>query len=92
MKIDVEHVARLARLGLNDKEKELFSKQLGDILSYAENLNKLEIKDIPGTSHAIPLKNVLREDIAVKFEDVESILANAPEVEDHMFKVPRIME
>lgn len=92
MKIDVDHVAKLARLGLSDKEKELFSKQLGEILSYAENLNKLDIKDIPPTSHAIPMKNVLREDKAIKCEDIEAIIANGPEVEDHMFRVPRIME
>ncbi len=92
MKIDVEHVARLARLGLSDKEKELFAKQLGDILSYAENLNKLNIKDVEPTSHAIPMKNVLREDKAEKYDDIEAIMANGPEVEDHMFRVPRIME
>lgn len=92
MKIDVEHVAKLARLGLTDKEKELFSKQLGDILTYANNLGKLDLKNVPPTSQAIPMKNVLREDIAVPFKDLNAILANGPEVEDHMFRVPKIIE
>lgn len=92
MKIDVEHVARLARLGLTDKEKELFAKQLGDILKYAENLNKLDIKGVPPTSHAIPMKNVMREDVIEKCEDIDAILRNGPEIEDNMFRVPRIME
>ena len=92
MKIDIEQVAKLARIGLNDKEKEVFSKQLNDILSYAENLNKLDIKNVPPTSHAIPMKNVLRDDVAVKCDDLDGILANGPEIEDNMFRVPRIME
>ena len=92
MDINVEHVARLARLGLTDKEKELFRKQLGDILQYAENLNKLEIKDVPPTSQAIPMKNVLREDVVEQTDDIDAIMANGPEVEDNMFRVPRIME
>ena len=92
MKIDVEHVARLARLGLTEKEKILFGEQLGNILQYAENLNKLDINDIPPTSHAIPMKNVLREDVIDQTDDIEAILANGPEVEENMFRVPRIME
>lgn len=92
MKIDVDHVAKLARLGLSDKEKETFGKQLGDILKYADNLGKLDLKDVPPTSHAIPMKNVMREDIAEPCNDIEAILANGPEVENNMFRVPRIME
>jgi aspartyl-tRNA(Asn)/glutamyl-tRNA(Gln) amidotransferase subunit C len=92
MKIDVEQVAKLARLGLSDQEKELFGQQLSAILEYAEVLNKLDTKNTPPTSHAIPMKNVLREDKVVGCDDVEAILANAPEAENHMFKVPRILE
>ncbi len=92
MDINVEHVAKLARLGLSEEEKALFSKQLGNILDYAKNLEKLDLKDVPPTSHAIPMKNVLRKDIAKKHDDVASILKNGPETEDNMFKVPRIME
>lgn len=90
--MDIEHIARLARLGLSDQEKELFSKQLSDILHYAENLTKLDLKNIPSTSHAIPMKNVLREDDAIPCADISPILANGPDVEGNMFKVPRIIE
>jgi aspartyl-tRNA(Asn)/glutamyl-tRNA(Gln) amidotransferase subunit C len=92
MKIDVEHVARLARLGLSQKEKELFAQQLSAILEYAEVLKKLDTKNVPPTSHAIPMKNVLREDKVIACENVEDILANAPDEEEHMFKVPKILE
>jgi aspartyl-tRNA(Asn)/glutamyl-tRNA(Gln) amidotransferase subunit C len=92
MQIDVEHVARLARLGLTEAEKKLFSRQLSAILEYADNLKKLDTKDIPPTSHAIPMKNVFREDKVIPCDHAADILANAPEEEAHMFKVPRILE
>ena len=91
-KKDVEHVAKLARLGLSEPEKELFAKQLSAILDYAAILNKLDTKNVPPTSHAIPMKNVLREDKAIPYQNTEDILANAPDREGNMFRVPRIME
>ena len=90
--MDVEKVAKLARLGLTEDEKKLFGKQLNDILSYAENLKQLNTDNVPPTSHAIPMKNVLREDKAVPCTNTEDILTNAPEQDENMFKVPRIME
>jgi aspartyl-tRNA(Asn)/glutamyl-tRNA(Gln) amidotransferase subunit C len=91
-KKDVEHVAKLARLGLSEEEKELFTKQLSEILDFAKNLQKLDTKNIPPTSHAIPMKNVLREDKVIPCKNVNDIMANAPEKENNMFKVPRIVE
>jgi aspartyl-tRNA(Asn)/glutamyl-tRNA(Gln) amidotransferase subunit C len=78
-KKDVEHVAKLARLGLSEEEKDLFAKQLSAILEYAENLKQLNTKDIPPTSHAIPMKNVFREDKVVPCQNPEDIIVNAPE-------------
>jgi aspartyl-tRNA(Asn)/glutamyl-tRNA(Gln) amidotransferase subunit C len=92
MQIDVEHVARLARLGLSEEEKSLFAKQLSAILAYADNLKKLNTDNVPPTSHAITMKNILREDKVIPCQDIKAIMANAPEAENHMFKVPRIIE
>jgi aspartyl-tRNA(Asn)/glutamyl-tRNA(Gln) amidotransferase subunit C len=92
MQIDVEHVARLARLGLSAEEKKLFAAQLSAILEFAANLNKLDTKDVAPTAHAIPLRNVLREDKVVRCENVEAILANAPSAAEGMFRVPKIVE
>ena len=91
-KKEVEHVARLARLGLNEDEKELLAKQLSTILDYADILKKLDTKDVPPTSHAIPMKNIFREDKAEPCLETEEILNNAPDQEEHMFKVPKIIE
>lgn len=92
MQIDVEHVARLGRLGLSEEEKKLFAKQLSAILEYADILKNLDTENVPPTSHAIPMKNVFREDKVVPCENVDDILANAPEEEGRMFRVPRIIE
>lgn len=92
MKIDVEHVAKLARLGLSPEEKKLFGEQLSAILEFADKLKELDTSHVLPASHAIPMKNVLREDKAIPCENIEDILANAPDEEAHMFRVPRIME
>ncbi len=92
MEIDVTRVARLARLGLTADEEKLFAKQLSAILDYAASLQKLETDSVPPSAHAIPLKNVFREDAAVPWQETGAIMANAPEQEDHMFKVPKILE
>ena len=89
---DVEHAAILARLGLTDDEKKKFTEQLSGILEYAETINKLDTKNTAPTSHAIPMKNVFREDKVSVFEDRRSMIANAPEEEKDMFSVPKIME
>ena len=92
MKIDVDHIARLARLGLSEAEKKIFEEQLSAILSYADILNRIDTANIAATSHAIPMKNVMREDKAIVCPNTRDILANAPEREKNMFKVPKIIE
>lgn len=89
---DVEHVSTLARLGLSEQEKKLFTEQLSKILDHAETINKLDTKNTPPTSHAIPMKNVFREDKVVPCDDVRAIMDNAPESQENMFTVPKIME
>ncbi len=89
---DVEHVARLARLALTEEEKTLFAGQLNDILAHAVKLGELDTADIPPTSHAVPLQNVLRPDISRPSYAKESMLANAPSTQAGFFRVPRIME
>lgn len=89
---DVEHVAKLARLGLSDAEKDKFTGQLSSILDYADKINELKTDGVPPTPHPLPLTNVFRDDIVKPCDDVESIMKNAPLQEDHMFLVPRMFE
>jgi aspartyl-tRNA(Asn)/glutamyl-tRNA(Gln) amidotransferase subunit C len=89
---DVEHVAKLARLELNDEEKQVFTEQLNNILKYAEQLNSLDTEGIEPTSHAMPLVNVMREDNKHISLPLDEVFLNAPEEEEGQFKVPAVLE
>ncbi|MCD7740433.1 MAG: Asp-tRNA(Asn)/Glu-tRNA(Gln) amidotransferase subunit GatC [Candidatus Gastranaerophilales bacterium] len=87
---DVKHVAKLARLELTEDEINKYSKQLGDILKYVEQMNEVDTTGIEPMPHAIPVYNVMREDI-VKYEETkEEMMANAPFEENGFFRVPKI--
>ena len=92
MKMDIEKVARLARLELSDGEKETFGNQLDQILTYMEQLNCLDTSGIEPTSHAIPVYNAFREDETRPSFPKEEVLEIGPEEEEGHFKVPRIIE
>jgi aspartyl-tRNA(Asn)/glutamyl-tRNA(Gln) amidotransferase subunit C len=88
---DVAHVARLARLDVTEEELELFTEQLGAVLDHAADVAALDTAGVPPTAHPLPLINVLRDDVPVPSLDRDEVLAAAPAVEDHRFKVPRIL-
>jgi aspartyl-tRNA(Asn)/glutamyl-tRNA(Gln) amidotransferase subunit C len=85
---DVAHVADLARLSLTDEELDLFTVQLAAVLDHAEDVEALDTEGVPPTSHPLPLVNVLREDLVRPSLDRGEVLAAAPAVEDHRFRVP----
>lgn len=87
---DVEHVAKLARLELTEEEKEKFTKQLGDVLKYAEQMNEVDTTGIKPMAHAFDFVNVMREDEVVYEQTKEELIKNAPEEENGFFKVPKI--
>ena len=89
---DVRHVARLARLGLDDAEVDRMADQLNHILAAMEVLKRLDTSAIPPTAQVIPLRNVMREDVPRPSWPVEEILRNAPRVRDQQFFVPPILE
>ena len=88
---EVAHVARLARLQLTDDELERFTGQLGAVLEHARDVEALDTTGVPPTAHPLPLVNVLREDVLVPCLDRDEVLAEAPDVEDDRFRVPRIL-
>jgi len=90
-KEDVDHVALLGRLELTDEEKEIYTRQLNDILGYFQSLEGLNTENIQPTAHVLPLKNVLREDWAGQHISREDALANCPDRDENYFKVPRII-
>ena len=88
----VDHVAKLCRISLDMKERQVFTEQLNQILAYMDKLNKLNTEDVEPTSHVMPLKNVLRKDSIVSSLGSEKALGNAPDEHKGYFKVPRIIE
>jgi len=92
MKMDIEKVARLARLELSEEEKVIFGDHLDQILTYMEQLNRLDTSGVEPTSHAISIENVFREDEARPSCYQEEVLGVAPDEEGGYFKVPRIIE
>ena len=89
---EVEHVARLARLALSEEEREKMRAQLDAILTYVDKLNQLDTSQAEPTSHVIPMTNIFREDKAGPSLSQEEALANAPDRQGALFRVPRILE
>jgi aspartyl-tRNA(Asn)/glutamyl-tRNA(Gln) amidotransferase subunit C len=92
VEIDIDHVARLARLALTEDEKSRLRDQLALILEYAAKVSEVAAGDVPPTSYAIPRANVFREDVPEPSLPQAEALANAPETEDGRIKVVRIVE
>jgi len=84
----VLHVARLARLDLDDGEVERLTGELGAILDAVSKVAELDLENVPPTSHPLDLVNVWAEDEPHESLPVEDALANAPEREQGFFKVP----
>ncbi|MDH3681564.1 MAG: Asp-tRNA(Asn)/Glu-tRNA(Gln) amidotransferase subunit GatC [Acidimicrobiia bacterium] len=86
---DVAKVAKLALLELDEAQLDTFTGQLAAVLDRARELAAFDIDDVPPTAHPYPLVNVFRPDVVEDLEDVrEEALAAAPDVEDHLYKVP----
>jgi len=90
--LDLDHVAKLARLALTPTEKETFSQQLGDVLHHIAQLAKVDVTGIEPTAHAFPVVNVWADDVARPGLPVEAALQNAPAQRDHMIVVPKVVE
>jgi aspartyl-tRNA(Asn)/glutamyl-tRNA(Gln) amidotransferase subunit C len=91
-KEEVEHVAKLARLAVSEEEKEAFSRQLSEILTYIGKLNELDTSKVQPTSHVLDLSNVLRDDVIRESLSTTDVLANAPDRVNDFFRVPKIIE
>jgi len=90
--IDIDHVARLARIALTDDEKISLRLQLEVILEHAAKVGEVAANNVPPTAYAIPRANVLRDDVPEPSLPVEEALRNAPDREGDKVRVPRITE
>lgn len=92
---EVEHVALLARLSFSDEEKEALTRQLNDVLTYMEQLNKLDTAEVEPLTHVIELSpaagGMFREDEVTPCVSREDALKNAPAKSERFFKVPKVI-
>lgn len=87
----VAHMAALARLSVTEEEKTLFARQFGDILAYMEVLSKVDTDGIEPLYNPVPHASAMREDRAEHRRSREEVLQNAPERDEGLFLVPRIV-
>ena len=91
--VDVERVAALARLALTVEEKELYRRQLAEILDYARQVAAVDTRGVPPTTHALAPHRAERADVAAASLAPSDALGNAPEADRSagLFKVPRVI-
>ncbi|MBR3721057.1 MAG: Asp-tRNA(Asn)/Glu-tRNA(Gln) amidotransferase subunit GatC [Clostridia bacterium] len=86
------HIAKLSDLKISDEELESYRSNLQDILNFAEVVNNANVDGLDETIGANDNFNVFRDDIVKEFEDGDALLANAPEKERNMFKIPKVIQ
>jgi aspartyl-tRNA(Asn)/glutamyl-tRNA(Gln) amidotransferase subunit C len=90
--LDIDRVAKLARLALTAEERATFSQQLGSVLHHIEQLSKVDVTGIEPSAHAFAVTNVWAEDVAGPALPVGEALRNAPAQREHMIAVPKVVE
>ena len=89
---EVSKVAELAKLKLNEEQLENHATQIEKILEYINQLEKIDTTNVPCTTRAIEVINVVRSDKNEKYKNRDAILDLAPSREDDFFKVPKIIK
>lgn len=92
--INVNHIAKLARLGLTEEEKKIFAKDLTAILDFVKKLEEVDVAGVEPTAQATGLQSIVRLDESEKTqkEQREAILTNAPQREKEYIKVKAVFE
>jgi aspartyl-tRNA(Asn)/glutamyl-tRNA(Gln) amidotransferase subunit C len=89
---EVRRIAELAKLDLTDEEVALYAGQLSNILDYFQKLQQLDTSHIEPTASVLPLKNVLRPDVATPPLTPDEVIANAPDADDQQFRVSAVLD
>ncbi|MDP9173594.1 MAG: Asp-tRNA(Asn)/Glu-tRNA(Gln) amidotransferase subunit GatC [Planctomycetota bacterium] len=87
----VRHVAKLARLALDEPKLEKLARQLESILGYVAKISEVDVTGIEPMAHALPVHNVFREDVIEPSLPLEKVLQNAPATDGPFFKVPKVI-
>ena len=87
---DARHVAKLARLGIDEPQLERMAGELGAIIDSIGKISELDLEGVPPTTHALEVVNVFGDDVPHESLSTELALSNAPDPEDGCFRVPRM--
>ena len=90
-KEEILHIANLASLNIKEDEIEEYRKNLQDILNFADIVNNVNTDGISETIGSTDNVNVFREDVIKEFKDKDLLLANAPEKQNNMFNIPKVI-
>ena len=94
MAISEEEIMRIAKLSdLNIKKEEIaeYTKNIQDILEFAEVIKKVDTQNVQESIGTLETSNVFRQDEVKEFDDIDSLLQNAPDKENNMFKIPKVI-
>ena len=90
-KEEILHIAKLADLKINENEIDEYAKNLEDILDFMKVLDSVNTDNVEESIGTLNNVNVFRKDEIKEFEDKEALLQNAPEQEDNMFRIPKVI-
>ncbi|MCT1601041.1 Asp-tRNA(Asn)/Glu-tRNA(Gln) amidotransferase subunit GatC [Kocuria sp. p3-SID1433] len=89
---EVAHLADLAHIEMSEEELQSLAGELGQIVQSVASVSEVAGDDVPATSHPLPLRNVMREDVVGETLSPEEALSGAPDAEGGQFKVPAILD
>ena len=90
--LNINYVAKLARIELTPDEQSSYARQLGDILHYLDKIKQADLTGVAPSAHALPVHNIWRDDTPRPGLSVDQALRNAPQQRDDQFVVPRVVE
>lgn len=90
-KEEILHIADLANLNLEEEKVDAYLKSLEEILNFANIVNDANVENLEITIGNNEAKNIFRKDEVKAFEDTESLMANAPDKVQNMFKIPKVL-
>lgn len=91
-KDEIKYIAELAQLYFDDDELEKMREDMDNLVAFADTLSELDTKELEPLSHVQGSENVFDEDKLGKKQNLEELLANAPESKDDYFVVPKVVE
>ena len=88
----VKKISKLSRIASNEQFEDSMIKDLNSILTFVEQLNELNIKNIEPLSSVVEQKLLQREDVVKIMNEKEDVLKNSPDKNENYFVVPKVIE